>query len=231
MLSIFKTESEEQPELVKKVISKKLTYLEPKALTDLFETVKRIEDEKIEGSILEMGCALGGSAIVIASAKDPKRPFFTYDVFSMIPPPSDKDGKDVQKRYADIKSGKSKGLGGDTYYGYQENLKQKVEDSFRVFGYPLKENNVHLVEGLYQNSLKLKSKDKIALAHIDCDWYDSVMVCLERIVPHIVKGGVLVIDDYYSWSGCKDAVDDYFRQRKSDFDFIKKSRLHIVKIN
>lgn len=41
----------------------------------------------------------------------------------------------------------------------------------------------------------------------------------------------VVIDDYYHYQGCKDAVDTYFRDKQpQNYRFIKKSRLHIVKV-
>jgi asparagine synthase (glutamine-hydrolysing) len=86
---------------------------------------------------------------------------------------------------------------------------------------------VQFVAGFYEETLQIDQP--VALAHIDCDWHDSVMTCLERIEPHLVKGGLLIIDDYDEWSGCKRAVDSYFANRKDEFDFILKSRLHIVR--
>ena len=38
----------------------------------------------------------------------------------------------------------------------------------------------------------------------------------------------MVVDDYYSWSGCRRAVDDYFKGR-SDFRLLKRAKLHVVK--
>jgi asparagine synthase (glutamine-hydrolysing) len=55
------------------------------------------------------------------------------------------------------------------------------------------------------------------------------MTCLRRIEPHLVSGGVLVIDDYEDWSGCRKAIDDYFASRHGEFLFEMKSRLHIVR--
>jgi asparagine synthase (glutamine-hydrolysing) len=40
---------------------------------------------------------------------------------------------------------------------------------------------------------------------------------------------VLIIDDYYTWSGCRKAVDDYFADKKDGFGFCNKSRLHIIR--
>ena len=33
---------------------------------------------------------------------------------------------------------------------------------------------------------------------------------LKYLYPKLVKGGVLILDDYGHWEGCKAAVDEYF---------------------
>jgi len=215
------------PDVALTVRDKRLTYLPEDALFDLSEQVKQLESQGIAGDIVETGCALGGSAILIAASKAKERRLRVFDVFGQIPPPSDRDGSDVINRYERIKGGKAKGIDGDEYYGYQENLIGTVTKSFEEFGYPLDTNNIELVQGVYEESLHLDQP--VALAHIDCDWYDSVMTCLERIVPHLVQHGLLIIDDYYSWSGCRRAVDDFFRDKKAEYEFSGVSRLHIRK--
>jgi hypothetical protein len=37
---------------------------------------------------------------------------------------------------------------------------------------------------------------------------------LEHLYPKLVKGGILIIDDYGHWEGCKKAVDEYFSINK-----------------
>lgn len=205
-----------------------LSYLSKSALTDLARVADRNERQGVEGALIECGCAAGGSAIVLTAAKAPTRPLFVYDVFGMIPPPSVRDGDDVHARYDTIVSGTSVGIGDNLYYGYERDLKAKVEASFEEHGLPLLEHTVHLVEGLYEETLRVDGP--VSLAHIDCDWYDSVMVCLEAIVPHLSRGGTIVVDDYHSWSGARRAVDDFFgRQPPGAFVFIERSRLHIVR--
>jgi hypothetical protein len=213
-------------EVIKKVIDRRLTYLTQNALYELVQVAIDNEKNKIEGLIVETGCALGGSAIALAATKNQNRKLWIYDVFGMIPPPSSKDGEDVHKRYEVIVSGLSEGIKGNKYYGYEENLYDKVLQEFSNFGLEAQKNNVRLVKGLFQDTLKLDLP--VSLAHIDCDWYDSVFTCLSQIEPRLVKGGTLVIDDYYAWSGCREAVDDYFKDKKG-YEFIKKSRLYIVK--
>ncbi len=203
-----------------------LTYLSAEALRDLFESVAVLEKRGAEGVLIEAGCALGGSAIVIASAKSKQRPFFIHDVFGMIPPPSEKDGADVHRRYEVIKSGRSTGIGGNKYYGYETELYQKVRSNFERHHLPIEQNGIHLIRGRFEDTLTVESS--VALAHIDGDWYESVMTCLVRIVPHLTSGGVLVIDDYYDWSGCRRAVDEYFADKRDTYSFVRKTRLHIV---
>lgn len=212
---------------VRKVQEHKLSYLGEAALSDLFRVVQDIEKKKVPGILIETGCALGGSGIVIASAKHRSRVFFIYDVFGMIPPPSDKDGKDIHSRYQVIVEGKSEGINGDAYYGYEPNLLEKVSLTFEMFRLKPVTNNIHLIQGLYEDTLHITSP--VAFAHIDCDWYDSVMTCLQRIEPWLSSGGIMIIDDYYAWSGCKRAVDEYFANRQDQYSFVHKSRLHIIK--
>jgi hypothetical protein len=214
-------------QLIYTVRRKGLTYLGYGALLDLYQRVQTLERQQISGTLVEAGTALGGSALLIAAVKAQTRPFFVFDAFGMIPHPSVKDGNDVHQRYDDIRSGQAAGIGGSTYYGYEENLLQKVEHTFTEYGLETKANNISLVKGLYEDCLYMDQP--VALAHIDCDWYESVMVCLERIVPNLVIGGVLVIDDYFSWSGCRTAVDDFFATRHHQFTFEVKSRLHIIR--
>src|SRR5688572_3235460 len=90
--------------VVGEVRRQRLTYLPVGALNDLYVAAKQAERSKRPGVFLEAGCALGGSAIVLAKAKSKQRPLFVHDVFGMIPPPNDDDGADVHERYEKIKS-------------------------------------------------------------------------------------------------------------------------------
>jgi asparagine synthase (glutamine-hydrolysing) len=189
--------------------------------------MRSIEDAGVAGIAIEAGCALGGSAIVIASAKSPTRPMFVFDTFEGIPPPSDEDGDDVRERYAVISSGRAEGLAdGDVYYGYHENLFDEVRNNFATEGVPTDENRVTLVRGLFQDTMKIA--ESVAFVHLDSDWYESTMTALQRIWPHVSVGGVVVIDDYDAWSGCRRAVDEYFADR-DDYRIDRHLRPHLVR--
>ena len=216
-----------QIEAIDFVLRNSLTYLEKGALLDLFLAVESVADKPGNGIIIEAGCALGGSAIVIASAKSKTRTFQIFDTFGLIPPPSGNDENDSIDRYDDIISGNAQGIAGNTYYGYFKDLKTQVELNFEQAGLSISENHIELIQGLFEDKLWINRP--VILAHLDCDWYNSVLVCLERIVPNLVAGGILVVDDYYHWAGCRKAVDYYFSDKMSSFEFIHNSRLHVRK--
>jgi asparagine synthase (glutamine-hydrolysing) len=215
------------PEIIRAVKREGLTYLNKRALRDLHDEVCRLETEQRAGLIIEAGCALGGSALVMAAGKAQERPLYIYDVFGMIPPPSAKDGSDVHARYRKIRAGKAGGIKGNLYYGYEANLFDRVTNNFAAHGYPTEVNNIHLVKGMFQETLHVDGP--VALAHIDGDWYESVRTCLARIGPRLVPGGRLVIDDYYHWSGCRAAVDEYFSGKEAEYRLVQRTRLHVVK--
>jgi predicted O-methyltransferase YrrM len=219
--------SDSVEDVIQRVRADHLTFLTPPALRDLALAAQDLEANHLTGLVIEAGTALGGSAIVLAAAKSHDRPMKVYDVFGMIPEPGERDGDDVHERYRTITSGEAKGLAGDTYYGYHDNLYDEVTESFVRLGVAPAEHQVELVRGLFQDTLTVD--EPVALAHLDGDWYESTMTCLERISPLLVSGGRIVLDDYATWSGCRAAVDDYFRDRHMDFRFEQHNRLHVVR--
>ena len=211
---------------IEAVTAEGLTYLKAPRLRDLAAVAVELERGGVAGAFVEAGTARGGSAIVIAAAKSPERPMKVYDVFGMIPPPTDRDGADVHRRYARITAGEARGPGGDTYYGYRDDLHQEVTDAFARHGVPAAEHNIELVQGLFEDTVRLD--EPVAFAHLDGDWYESTMTCLTRIAPLLVPGGRIVLDDYYMWSGCRKAVDEYFTGRDG-FRLEHRAKLHVIR--
>jgi hypothetical protein len=201
--------------LIKKITNKKITYLSKKKLLNLANECHDKEDKSVPGVFIEAGCALGGSSILIASLKKNKRQFIIYDVFDIIPPPSTADTADVHARYSVISKGESLGIRGDKYYGYIENIQQRVIDNFHTFQISLDNHYIRLVKGMVQNTLDID--EPVALAHIDVDWYEPVMTCLQKIFPLLSVGGTIILDDYKSWGGCRKAADEYLDTRRGEF--------------
>lgn len=195
-------------DVARRVRGSGLTYLSSAKLDKLGHALLRVEKDAVPGAVIETGCALGGSAILLAATKARARKLRVCDVFGMIPPPSDKDDQDVHDRYDVISSGKSRGLKGQRYYGYETDLFERVRGNFERFGFsPPEDHGIEMLAGLVQDTLVVD--EPVSLAHIDVDWYDPVMTSLERIAPHLSPGGVIVLDDYFDWSGCRKATDDF----------------------
>ena len=144
----------------------------------------------------------------------------------MIPAPGERDGADVHARYAAIVGRTSTGLGGDIYYGYRDDVLSEVMEAFTRYDVPVEQHDVELIRGLFAETLIVD--EAVALAHLDGDWYESTMTCLVRIVPHLSPGGRIIIDDYDLWSGCRQAVDEYFEGR-AGYRFERRGKLHIVR--
>lgn len=189
------------------VLDEGLTYLAPAKLRRIQQALAAAD--ALPGGYAEFGVALGGSAILIARHAQGRR-FDGFDVFEMIPEPSsEKDDAKSRQRYATIRSGRSRGLAGQTYYGYRPDLYQDVCDSFARYGVPVGSNGVTLHRGLFEATWPLAGVEQLAFAHIDCDWYDPVAYCLAAVEAVLVPGGVIVIDDYHDYGGCRTAVDEF----------------------
>jgi asparagine synthase (glutamine-hydrolysing) len=221
------TPSAEVARTIEQVLEEKLTYLSRENLEMLAAVVAEAERAERPGLVVEAGTALGGAAIVMAAAKAASRPMRVYDVFGQIPPPSERDGDDVHQRYRAITAGEARGVAGTTYYGYRQDLHTEVQESFARCGRPVEDNSVELVKGLFADTLVLD--EPVAFAHVDGDWYESTMTCLERLCPLLSVGGRIVLDDYYAWSGCAAAVEEYFADRPG-YRLERRARLHVVRL-
>ena len=82
-------------------------------------------------------------------------------------------------------------------------------------------DKINFIKGPVEKTLIMKQNlpSKISVLRLDTDWYKSTKIELEILYPRLVKGGILIIDDYGYFEGARKAVDEYF---------IEKKWLHIV---
>lgn len=142
--------------------SRNLTYCGYDKLAILHDCIADVEEKKLAGRFIEAGVALGGSAIFICHYKSQTRPLDLYDVYDQIPAPGPEDGIDAHDRYAEIEAGQSQGLGEDKYYGYLGDTTQLVVGNLKAFGFTVTEHNIHLLKGLFQDTMNLT--EPVALA-------------------------------------------------------------------
>ena len=73
---------------------------------------------------------------------------------------------------------------------------------------------VTIIKGWFSETLSSYDGGPIAILRLDGDFYASVMDSLVNLWPHVVTGGLIILDDYYTWGGCTRAVHDFLSQNE-----------------
>ncbi|MEY4109648.1 MAG: hypothetical protein RLZZ46_2 [Bacteroidota bacterium] len=89
--------------------------------------------------------------------------------------------------------------------------------------------NYELIEGDIMKTIPQYCErypaSKIALLHIDVDVYEPSRFILEQLWDRVVKGGIVMLDDYGTVEGETKAVDEFFKEQdikihKTSFNYI-----------
>lgn len=181
------------------------TLLSKARLDSLKALTNDILSSRVQGDFIECGVAGGGSLTVIArelaKQPDPSRRCIGLDTFWGMPEPSADDTADgTHAQLTGWGQGTCSSGGSDRIHALlrQHNL----------------ENNVELIEGLFEVTLPklrkemLHQKRSIAFLHCDADWYSSTACIAKNLFDLITPGGIIQVDDYGHWDGCKKAIDE-----------------------
>lgn len=156
----------------------------------------------IDGDIVECGVEKGESFLFFAflASKEKKgRTLWGFDSFEGFPEPTIED-------YDSWRNPKKGELGGINVEDIYTILEQAGIDEYFC------KNNIEIVKGFFNQTLKLYGGRPIALLHIDADLYGSYKTVLKELFPRVVEGGVVLFDDYCgTWKGAVKAVDEYFK--------------------
>lgn len=181
------------------------------SLSTIHDLSKIINKEKISGNFVECGCCNGGAgAMATKYLKD--RDFWLFDCFEGLPMPTDFDVKN------------DNGINAKELWKpeWDKGSVEKVKELyFRKL--KMREGKIRIIKGLFQKTVpECKNKiNKIALLHLDGDWYESTKVCIENLFDKVEKGGFIVVDDYGHWRGCKKAIDEFLEKRKLKYTINK----------
>jgi O-methyltransferase len=88
---------------------------------------------------------------------------------------------------------------------------EQVRANFERYG--LLDEQVQFLPGWFRDTLPTAPIERLALMRLDGDMYESTMDALQALYSKLSIGGYCVIDDYYSHSGARTAVNE-FRQAK-----------------
>jgi hypothetical protein len=133
---------------------------------------------------------------------DHLRRFIGFDVFGRFPDP--KYGPDKKVLTEQWK------VDGDTSIGREELL-----EILKIQGL---HNNVDLIKGDISETLPRFLKEhqemSFSMVNVDLDIYEPIKATLEHIFPRVVRGGIILLDDYEGYPGAKKAVDEYLAANK-----------------
>lgn len=192
---------------------KDFTMTSPERIVSLIRAIEYIDMNNIEGDIVECGVWKGGSigaamlALIKSNRTDTK--IWLYDTFEGMNKPTDFD-LDINGNLASERM-KKEDVETSTLWAKAE--LDIVKENVSNYNYP--NENISFIKGIVEETL-LSSKlpDKISLLRLDTDWYESTKIELEVLYPRLVSGGILIIDDYGHWDGCRRAVDEFFGTMK-----------------
>lgn len=188
-----------------------------------YELYKKITE--LPGDVIELGVFKGGSLIQLCTFRElleneNSRKIVGFDVFGDFP-----GTEKIESDTAFVKNW-NESFNGE----FLEKEDIELSLSHKKF------ENVELVKGnileTVDEYLKKYPHTRIALLHIDTDVYEPAMYGLEKLFDRVVKGGVVVLDDYATIEGETVAVDEFFKERDykiKKFSFSHAKPSYIIK--
>jgi len=133
---------------------------------------------QVPGDIVELGCYNGTSALLIRETMNglsSNKGFSVYDSFEGLPEKTDADNT---HEYFEV--------------GVLKTNKDILINSFKSKNMELPK--IH--QGWFKDTLSTQLPDQIAFAHLDGDFYTSIMESLQYVYPKLARNAVVVLDDY-----------------------------------
>lgn len=158
---------------------------------------------------VECGVAKGGALALMAATAHPDATVWGFDSWEAMPPLMEKD----QNEERALKYNFRKTDGG--YVGHKFAQQSHVEVLIKhVEGCGIMLSNIKLVKGFVQDTLLpvLSDMPPIAVLHLDMDFYEATSFALRALYSKVIDGGIVIIDDYDAYIGCRMAVDEFREQ-------------------
>ncbi len=152
----------------------------------------------VNGCVVECGVWRGGMTAAMADVLGSHRKYYLFDSFEGLPQARDIDGEDAIKWQQDTSQ--------TLYYDNCRAEMEYAEKAMRLSN----AKHYQLIKGWFLETLPgFIPEEPIAVLRLDGDWYESTLECLNSLYKYVAKGGLIIIDDYYTWDGCSKAVHDF----------------------
>jgi hypothetical protein len=190
------------------------TLTSPLRVQALLDAVTYCVRRGVPGDFAECGVWRGGSVLAIVAKLQElgvdDRTIHLYDTFEGMTQPSEHDTSAFNRPALDTWA-EQRAAGDEPwpeYFDHETFNEDLVRELLAETGYP--EERLRLVKGPVEETLPVHAPAGLALLRLDTDWYESTLHELVHLYPRLAEGGVLIIDDYGHWDGCRRAVDEYF---------------------
>ena len=179
------------------------------------DAVDYVVRRAVPGSFAECGVWRGGMVLAMVLRLQQlgvnDRDIYLFDTFEGMTKPTELDTSEYDKPALATWS-EAEADGRPAWDGAFTPDVYRAEDVTRLItdtGYPAE--RIHVVIGPVEDTIPAQAPAApIALLRLDTDWYESTKHELVHLYPSLTSGGVLLIDDYGHWDGCRRAVDEYF---------------------
>tara|TARA_Y100000816_G_scaffold265457_1_gene225308 strand:- start:1362 stop:2138 length:777 start_codon:yes stop_codon:yes gene_type:complete len=216
----FNSKEKNNFEYYYKLCERESLNVSKKRFLSLYQSVNYIYKNNISGDFVECGVFRGGSAMMMAYAMQEfdlnnkkNKKLWLYDTFEGMANPSEYDENILnQKAILQLKRIEKEENKKDIWaFSSIDHVDQNIVKTGMA-----KENIVY-VKGLVEKTLLEKKPYEISILRLDTDFYESTKIELEILYPLLAKGGILIVDDYGHWKGCKKAVKEFFVDKKNIF--------------
>ncbi|MEA5478333.1 TylF/MycF/NovP-related O-methyltransferase [Pseudanabaena galeata UHCC 0370] len=211
LLNQFADFSQSELEIIKLI--KPFTMTSPERIYALIKAIEYISNNNIRGDIVECGVWKGGSMMAIAHTllgmNDINRNLYLFDTFEGMTCPSQADiSFDNDEALKLLQDSDKEDQTSIWCYAPLEEVMTNLHST----GYA--SDKIYFVKGEVEKTIPEKAPEQIAVLRLDTDWYESTRHELENLFPRLVRGGVIIIDDYGYWKGCRKATDEYIANNK-----------------
>lgn len=157
----------------------------------------------VDGAIVECGTWKGGMIAGMARLLGRGRSYYLFDSFEGLPEAQAVDGEAARRWQADKTSPR--------YFNNCIAAEQDARTAMELAGAA----HSRIEKGWFKDTLpSAEFPGGIAMLRLDADWYDSTITILDHLFKSVNAGGVMIIDDYYTWDGCTRAVHDFLSKNR-----------------
>lgn len=190
------------------------TMTSPERLLAILDSVRYLHARGISGAFVECGVWRGGSVMAmilqLMELGVTDRDIYLYDTFEGMTAPTAEDVSDFDGAAQTIfdRSADAGEKPWEHLFNQEVFNLQVVRETLLATGYPAQ--RLHFVQGPVEDTIPGTLPEHIALLRLDTDWYESTRHELQHLWPKVESAGVLIIDDFGHWDGCRKAVEEYF---------------------